>query len=138
LIQVGSDAISAGSDRLEVETNLSTVPFATWQRWRSEVNREAASASSEAQKLKKLLAGSGFMMSQRLIIACSELLATARAWSQSEDDVGMALQDVVACCLAPPLIVSGGAATLEKLVEYVGGVGEELDLRIKRANLLLS
>jgi hypothetical protein len=138
LIQVDRDATSPVSARWEAETNLSTAPFAIWQRWRSEGNREAVPTSSEVQKINKRLAGNGFLMSQRRVIACSKLLAAARAWSQSEEDVGMALQDVVACCLAPPLIVSGDTATLDKLVEQVGGAGEELDLRIKRVNLLLS
>jgi hypothetical protein len=138
LIQVGRDATSPVSDRGEPEPALSTAPFAIWQKWRSESIREAAFANSEVQKLNKLLAGSGSMMSQRRVIACSELLAAARAWSKSDEDVGIALEDVVACCFAPPLIVSGGTETLEKLVEQMSGAGDELDLRLKRANLLLS
>ena len=88
-------------------------------------------------KLRELLVKGGGTLSQRRFAACSEVMAVARTWLQSET-AEAALYDVAACCLAPSLLAAGEAAALDQLVKQINRTGEELPLRIKRADLLLS
>jgi hypothetical protein len=137
LIQVSQNTAIDFSARREANALNSTIPLTVWRGWREQNQSAATAASSEVRRLTELLSEDGFSLNQRRFAACSKMLAATRMWLQSETDEA-ALHDVLACCFAPPLLAAGGAATLDRLVKQINKRGEDLHLRIKRADLLLS
>lgn len=137
LIQVSPGTANNISARREANAFSSSAPFSVWRGWREQNQSAASAASSEVHKLSGLLSEDSYLLSRQRYSACSEMVAATRTWLQSEEDE-VALHDLVACCFAPPLLAAGGAAALDKIVKHINKTGEELPLRIKRADLLLS
>lgn len=116
--------------------NYSTVSLAKWSEWQAANNEQAAGSAQVLEKALKLLASKGIALSRRRVAVCAEFYAAMSQWLQTDAEV---LRETALCCLAPRLLAAGSDySLLVEVIEKASGAAGDLEVRLQKAQMLLS